>query len=86
MLASLRETPNYVCVLLLRIFVDMDEVVPDQHLFGRMFHSQTQMSAQGVPHISAVREPCTADRAHLHDARTSTHEFALRDDRFIADS
>ena len=42
-----------------------DEVFPDQHHFGRIFYNQAQMSAQGIPQISAVLGSCTAGGAYV---------------------
>lgn len=42
-----------------------DEVFPDVDDFGRIFFNQAQMSAQGIPQISAVMGSCTAGGAYV---------------------
>lgn len=42
-----------------------DEVFPDMHDFGRIFYNQAQMSAAGIPQISAVMGSCTAGGAYV---------------------
>ncbi len=42
-----------------------DEVFPDVDDFGRIFYNQSQMSAQGIPQISAVMGSCTAGGAYV---------------------
>jgi len=42
-----------------------DEVFPDREHFGRIFYNQAQMSAQGIPQISAVMGSCTAGGAYV---------------------
>jgi 3-methylcrotonyl-CoA carboxylase beta subunit len=42
-----------------------DEVFPDREHFGRIFYNQAQMSARGVPQISAVLGSCTAGGAYV---------------------
>ena len=42
-----------------------DEVFPDVDDFGRIFYNQAQMSAQGIPQISAVMGSCTAGGAYV---------------------
>jgi acetyl-CoA carboxylase carboxyltransferase component len=42
-----------------------DEVFPDEHHFGRIFYNQAQMSAKGIPQISAVMGSCTAGGAYV---------------------
>ena len=42
-----------------------DEVFPDQGHFGRIFYNQSQMSAAGIPQISAVMGSCTAGGAYI---------------------
>jgi Acetyl-CoA carboxylase, carboxyltransferase component (subunits alpha and beta) len=41
------------------------EVFPDREHFGRIFYNQAQMSAKGLPQISAVMGSCTAGGAYL---------------------
>lgn len=41
------------------------EVFPDRDHFGRIFYNQAQMSAQGIPQISAVMGSCTAGGAYV---------------------
>ncbi len=41
------------------------EVFPDKEHFGRIFYNQAQMSAQGIPQISAVMGSCTAGGAYV---------------------
>ncbi len=42
-----------------------DEVFPDKNHFGRIFYNQAQMSAKGIPQISAVMGSCTAGGAYV---------------------
>jgi acetyl-CoA carboxylase carboxyltransferase component len=42
-----------------------DEVFPDVDDFGRIFYNQAQMSADGIPQISAVMGSCTAGGAYV---------------------
>lgn len=42
-----------------------DEVFPDHDDFGRIFFNQAQMSAKGIPQISAVHGFCTAGGAYI---------------------
>jgi acetyl-CoA carboxylase carboxyltransferase component len=41
------------------------EVFPDKEHFGRIFYNQAQMSAKGIPQISAVMGSCTAGGAYV---------------------
>jgi len=41
------------------------EVFPDKEHFGRIFYNQAQMSAEGIPQISAVMGSCTAGGAYV---------------------
>ncbi len=41
------------------------EVFPDRDHFGRIFYNQAQMSARGIPQISAVMGSCTAGGAYV---------------------
>jgi acetyl-CoA carboxylase carboxyltransferase component len=41
------------------------EVFPDRDHFGRIFYNQAQMSASGIPQISAVMGSCTAGGAYV---------------------
>lgn len=41
------------------------EVFPDRDHFGRIFFNQAQMSAKGIPQISAVLGACTAGGAYV---------------------
>ncbi len=42
-----------------------DEVFPDKDDFGRIFYNQANMSAAGIPQISAVHGFCTAGGAYI---------------------
>jgi 3-methylcrotonyl-CoA carboxylase beta subunit len=42
-----------------------DEVFPDRFHFGRIFYNIANMSAQGIPQISAVLGSCTAGGAYV---------------------
>lgn len=42
-----------------------DEVFPDVDDFGRIFHNQAVMSAEGIPQIAAVMGSCTAGGAYV---------------------
>ncbi|RMI30986.1 carboxyl transferase domain-containing protein [Nocardia stercoris] len=42
-----------------------DEVFPDREHFGRIFFNQANMSARGIPQISAVMGSCTAGGAYV---------------------
>lgn len=42
-----------------------DDVFPDKEHFGRIFYNQAQMSAIGIPQISAVMGSCTAGGAYV---------------------
>ncbi len=42
-----------------------DEVFPDREHFGRIFHNQARMSAEGIPQIAAVLGSCTAGGAYV---------------------
>ena len=42
-----------------------DEVFPDREHFGRIFHNQANMSADGIPQIAAVLGSCTAGGAYV---------------------
>jgi 3-methylcrotonyl-CoA carboxylase beta subunit len=42
-----------------------DEVFPDREHFGRIFFNQAQMSAAGIPQLSAVMGSCTAGGAYV---------------------
>ncbi|QEW01369.1 methylcrotonoyl-CoA carboxylase [Microbacterium caowuchunii] len=42
-----------------------DEVFPDRDHFGRIFYNQAQMSARGIPQVSAVMGSCTAGGAYI---------------------
>ena len=41
------------------------DVFPDKEHFGRIFFNQANMSAQGIPQISAVLGSCTAGGAYV---------------------
>jgi len=60
---------NLPCVYLVDsggAFLPMqDEVFPDADDFGRIFYNQAQMSAAGIPQISAVMGSCTAGGAYV---------------------
>ena len=42
-----------------------DEVFPDRDHFGRIFYNQANLSARGIPQISAVLGSCTAGGAYV---------------------
>src|SRR4051812_27938050 len=42
-----------------------DEVFPDREHFGRIFFNQANMSAAGIPQLSAVMGSCTAGGAYV---------------------
>ncbi|MEU2914804.1 carboxyl transferase domain-containing protein [Streptomyces massasporeus] len=42
-----------------------DEVFPDREHFGRIFYNQANLSARGIPQISAVMGSCTAGGAYV---------------------
>jgi 3-methylcrotonyl-CoA carboxylase beta subunit len=42
-----------------------DELFPDQDGFGRIFFNQAQLSAAGIPQLSAVMGSCTAGGAYI---------------------
>jgi len=42
-----------------------DEVFPDREHFGRIFYNQAQLSARGIPQLSAVLGSCTAGGAYV---------------------
>jgi len=42
-----------------------DELFPDQDGFGRIFYNQAQLSAAGIPQLSAVLGSCTAGGAYI---------------------
>ena len=42
-----------------------DEVFPDRDHFGRIFYNQANLSAKGIPQISAVLGSCTAGGAYV---------------------
>src|SRR5213080_4336244 len=42
-----------------------DEVFPDRDHFGRIFFTQAQMSAHGIPQIAVVMGSCTAGGAYV---------------------
>ena len=44
---------------------EQDRVFPDKDHFGNTFHRQCNMSAQGIPQISAVFGGCTAGGAYI---------------------
>ena len=44
---------------------NQDEVFPDRDHFGRIFYSQANMSAKGIPQIAAVMGSCTAGGAYV---------------------
>src|SRR5437588_3966579 len=41
------------------------EVFPDRDHFGRIFHNQARLSAQGMPQIASVMGSCTAGGAYV---------------------
>jgi 3-methylcrotonyl-CoA carboxylase beta subunit len=48
------------------VFLPLQEgVFPDKDHFGRIFYNQAQLSAMGVPQISAVMGSCTAGGAYV---------------------
>src|SRR5690606_17741107 len=42
-----------------------DEVFPDRDHFGRIFYSQANMSAKGIPQVAVVMGSCTAGGAYV---------------------
>ncbi|HKW36568.1 MAG TPA: carboxyl transferase domain-containing protein [Burkholderiales bacterium] len=44
---------------------EQDSVFPDREHFGRIFHNQATMSAEGIPQIAAVMGSCTAGGAYV---------------------
>ena len=44
---------------------EQDNVFPDRDHFGRIFYNQANMSARGIPQISAVMGSCTAGGAYV---------------------
>ncbi|MGH9201388.1 MAG: carboxyl transferase domain-containing protein [Vicinamibacterales bacterium] len=42
-----------------------EEVFPDRHHFGRIFHNQARMSAEGIAQIAVVMGSCTAGGAYV---------------------
>ncbi|MBI5726356.1 MAG: acyl-CoA carboxylase subunit beta [Ignavibacteriales bacterium] len=42
-----------------------DEIFPDKEHFGRIFRNNAQISAMGIPQISAIMGPCVAGGAYL---------------------
>ena len=42
-----------------------DDVFPDRNHFGRIFFNQAQLSAAGIPQLSAVMGSCTAGGAYV---------------------
>ncbi|AKK02654.1 carboxyl transferase domain-containing protein [Corynebacterium epidermidicanis] len=47
------------------MLLNQDEVFPDKEHFGRIFFNQANMSARGIPQISAVLGSCTAGGAYV---------------------
>ncbi|MBV7294794.1 methylcrotonoyl-CoA carboxylase [Corynebacterium sp. TAE3-ERU12] len=47
------------------MLLNQDEVFPDRDHFGRIFFNQANMSAKGIPQISAVLGSCTAGGAYV---------------------
>ncbi|APT90134.1 methylcrotonoyl-CoA carboxylase [Corynebacterium sphenisci DSM 44792] len=47
------------------MLLNQDEVFPDRDHFGRIFYNQANMSARGIPQISAVLGSCTAGGAYV---------------------
>ncbi len=48
------------------VFLPMqDEIFPDKEHFGRIFRNNAQMSAAGIPQISAIMGSCVAGGAYL---------------------
>ncbi|KAB3523021.1 methylcrotonoyl-CoA carboxylase [Corynebacterium zhongnanshanii] len=47
------------------MLLQQDEVFPDRNHFGRIFFNQANMSAKGIPQLSAVMGSCTAGGAYV---------------------
>ncbi len=48
------------------VFLPLQEdIFPDKEHFGRIFRNNAQMSAMGIPQISAIMGPCVAGGAYL---------------------
>ena len=47
------------------MLLQQDEVFPDRDHFGRIFYNQANMSAKGIPQLSAVLGSCTAGGAYV---------------------
>ena len=47
------------------MLLQQDEVFPDRDHFGRIFYNQANMSAKGIPQLSAVLGACTAGGAYV---------------------
>ena len=48
------------------VFLPLQEdIFPDKEHFGRIFRNNAQMSAKGIPQISAIMGPCVAGGAYL---------------------
>ena len=47
------------------MLLNQDEVFPDRDHFGRIFYNQANLSAKGIPQISAVLGSCTAGGAYV---------------------
>ena len=47
------------------MLLQQDEVFPDRDHFGRIFFNQANLSAKGIPQLSAVMGSCTAGGAYV---------------------
>jgi len=66
---EIAEQNNLPCVYLVDSgganLPNQDEVFPDRDHFGRIFFSQANMSAHGIPQIAVVMGSCTAGGAYI---------------------
>lgn len=66
---EIAEANNLPCIYLVdsggAMLLNQDEVFPDRDHFGRIFFNQAQMSAKGIPQLSAVMGSCTAGGAYV---------------------
>ena len=66
---EIAEANNLPCIYLVdsggAMLLQQDEVFPDRDHFGRIFYNQAQMSAKGIPQLSAVMGSCTAGGAYV---------------------
>ncbi|OFT90019.1 acyl-CoA carboxylase subunit beta [Corynebacterium sp. HMSC28B08] len=66
---EIAEANHLPCVYLVdsggAMLLNQDEVFPDRDHFGRIFFNQANMSAKGIPQLSAVMGSCTAGGAYV---------------------